>query len=111
MTKTIDISSLIPVGYENAISRMNLCIKARMTDRKVRKNIEMSDVLIINLGTGYFIPLDEEESLVKRYKYQEMARRQGINRKLQKVDSWLNVRKHNDDSFTDQIGLEEFMEI
>ena len=112
MRKYLDIASLVPVGYANAISRGNLCIRARMTDREVRRFIELSDVLIVNLGTGYFIPAEGEEHLVRQYRRQELARLKGNDRKIKKIDGWLRKKADKkDDECFEQISLEGIVEI
>lgn len=110
MERFIRIHELIPVGQRNAISRENLCIKAKMSDREVRKLIEMSDVLIINLGNGYFIPEKNERNLVRQYRHQELSRLLGNGEKIRKIDRWLR----KDEDLTpdgEQINISEFMEI
>ena len=108
MRKYLDIASLVPVGHANAISRGNLCIRARMTDREVRRFIELSDVLIVNLGTGYFIPGEGEEHLVRQYRRQELA--YSLNIKTAAVSRIYMLDKEDDESF-EQISLEGIVEI
>jgi hypothetical protein len=110
-TMIMNIAALIPVGQKNAISRENLCIRARMTDREVRKLIELSDVLIVNLGTGYFIPTEGEEHLVRQYRRQELARLKGNDRKIKKIDGWLRKKAESEeDEQFEQIGLEGILD-
>lgn len=109
MGKILNIAALVPVGYKNAISRENLCIKARMSDRDVRKLIELSDVLIINLGTGYFIPADNETRLVRQYRKQELSRLKGNNRKIKKIDGWLKKKKDDPDPEWRQMNIKDFL--
>ena len=55
------IETYIPTGKENAITRSDLARLLGMTDRAVRKEIELArerGELICNEGTGYFLAED-----------------------------------------------------
>jgi len=80
-----NIEEYIPTGSKNAISRDYLSKKLGMTDRAIRKAIAESDVPIINLGYGYFIPnmndeYDRHEALV--YCQQEINRIRSLQEKV-----------------------------
>lgn len=80
-----DIADMVPVGHENAVSRKYLASVTGLSDRMVRKAIEVSRSPIVNLGYGYFIP-DEHDaydrSEVSAYCAQERARVNAIELKL-----------------------------
>lgn len=107
--KQIRIQDYIPVGQRNAISRERLSINTGLPDRDVRRLIELSDELIINLGNGYFIPDKGEEHLVRQYRRQELSRMFGNDRKIKKIDSWLNKKE---ETFLEgeQMNISEFLE-
>lgn len=82
----MNIKNYIPEGYENAISRKNLCIATGLTDRKIRELIEEArrDTIIIsnNDGSGYWIypdnPTEKEKLLLQRYVKQQESRAKSI---------------------------------
>lgn len=85
--ESFDIASVIPVGSGNAVSRKWLCSVTAMSDRQVRKAIEMSDQPITNLGYGYFIPdmnNDNDRNEASVYYAQERARIRSLEEKLQR---------------------------
>ena len=65
------IEEYIPYGKDNAISREHLCRVARLSDRKMRQEIEdaRKRCPIINLqdGKGYYRPTAEEKSDVEAW--------------------------------------------
>jgi hypothetical protein len=76
--KKMNIVSLIPIGYENAITRAELRTLTGLPDRKVRDMIFQArrETPILNLqdGKGYFKPTEDERELVERYLKQEESR-------------------------------------
>ena len=72
--EAMDITKYIPIGYENAISRKDLCGKTGFKDRKIRELIEEArrDTIIIsnNDGSGYWIfpeePTEKEIEMLKK---------------------------------------------
>lgn len=66
----MNIMDYIPQGRESAVSRQALVDATGLTDRKVRKLIEVArrnGEIIINLGTGYYTT-DELPDLRRQYK-------------------------------------------
>lgn len=66
----MDIMKHIPHGKENAVSRQTLVALTGMSDRRVRKAIEIArrnGEIILNLGTGYYTT-DELPELRRQYK-------------------------------------------
>ena len=80
------IVDFIPEGYENAISRSELCAKTGISDRVVRDMIESErrHTIIIsnNDGSGYWLfpdnPTEEEKALLQRYVKQQESRAKSI---------------------------------
>jgi len=72
----------IPYGMSNAISRVELVEKMKVSDRKVRDLIAQArrDNVIINLqnGQGYFQPTEQELHYVEEFISQETARFKSI---------------------------------
>lgn len=62
----MNIAELIPVGSKNAIKREDLRVLSGLDDREMRRAINNSKELIINLsdGRGYFRPAPEDKGLV-----------------------------------------------
>lgn len=63
----MDIINLIPEGSRNAIGRADLAIKAGMTDRMVRREIqeakEKGEIILNTMdGNGYFRPVFPEDT-------------------------------------------------
>lgn len=56
-----DISQVIPVGNENAVTKSTIMNFTGFNERLVRDLIQQSETLIINVGDGYFIPNMEDE--------------------------------------------------
>lgn len=100
----INLEDYINVGHENAVSREYLCKVTGMTDRILRKTIEESDLPIINMGYGYYIPDMENEVdafEARKYVTQELARINTIEDKLQ--------RKFPDMLMENEPELEDFV--
>ena len=82
----MNIINYIPKGYENAISRKELCEKTGLQDRVVRALIEEArrETIIIsnNDGTGYWIypdhPTEKEKNLLNRFVKQQENRAKSI---------------------------------
>ena len=79
------VENAIQVGHANALSREYLSKITGMSDRMVRRAIELSTKPIVNMGYGYFIP-DENDSVDRAeahaYRQQETARARSIIEKL-----------------------------
>lgn len=80
----MDILEFIPFGKENAIKRQKLRDLTGLTDREMRRAIEVArkEVPIINLqdGRGYYRPDDKDD--IQRYVLQEQARATKILRNI-----------------------------
>jgi hypothetical protein len=78
----MSILDYIPYGEENAISREDLKQITGLTDRQMRKKIEIArettPILNFQGGKGYFIPTETEQHLVIRWIRQEVSRRRKI---------------------------------
>lgn len=82
----MNIVEYIPEGFENAISRKELCRITGLNDRIVRKLIEDArrNTIIIsnNDGSGYWLfpedPTEEEQMLLRRYVKQQESRAKSI---------------------------------
>lgn len=78
----MNILDYIPYGEENAISREDLKQITGLTDRQMRKKIEIArettPILNFQGGKGYFIPTETEQHLVIRWIRQEVSRRRKI---------------------------------
>lgn len=90
--QVLTVVDAIPTGRNNAIKRDALCAKVGMSDRKVRKMIELARVLgfiIINEqnGSGYY-QSDDLDEIERQYKQDTaramsiLARRKEIRRRL-----------------------------
>lgn len=81
------IENAIQVGHANALSREYLSKITGLSDRMVRKAIELSTRPIVNMGYGYFIP-DENDAVDRAeahaYRQQETARARSI---IEKIDN------------------------
>ena len=73
-----DIYVLIPIGHDHAISRASLAAACGMSDREMRRAIEIlrREYCICNDsdGKGYYRPRPDEYERVVRYDRQERAR-------------------------------------
>lgn len=91
--KKMDIVSLIPIGYENAITRSELCTLTGLPDRKVRDMIFQArrETPIINLqdGKGYFIPSENDRAHVEKFVKQETARLKSVGWALKSARGFL----------------------
>ena len=80
----MSILDYIPYGEENAISREDLKQITGLTDRQMRKKIEIArettPILNFQGGKGYFIPTETEQYLVIRWIRQEASRRRKIEK-------------------------------
>lgn len=82
----MDIINYIPEGFENAISRKQLCKKTGLGDRVVRKLIEEArrETIIVsnNDGSGYWIypenPTEHERHLLTVFVRQQERRAKSI---------------------------------
>ena len=82
----MNIIEYIPKGFENAISRKNLCKITGLNDRVMRERIEEArrhTIIISNPdGSGYWIypdnPTDEEQEHLRRYVKQQESRAKSI---------------------------------
>lgn len=82
----INIIDFIPEGYENAISRKNLCTLTGLSDREVRNLIEEArrNTIIIsnNDGSGYWLypqkPSKKDKELLYKYVKQQESRAKSI---------------------------------
>jgi len=65
----LNILDFIPTGSENAISREDLSRLTNLSDRQVRKHIELlkKNNAIINNGNGYFIPSSKDKLEIAEY--------------------------------------------
>lgn len=80
------ITDFIPEGFENAISRKELCRLTGLKDRDMRAMIEEArrDTIIISScdGSGYWLfpadPTDEEKMMLKKYVLQQERRAKSI---------------------------------
>lgn len=80
--ENINIVDYIPVGKKNAVTRLQLRIATRMSDRKIRDAIAEArrDIPIINdqSGRGYYIPTEEELPEARKFLEQEEHRAKSI---------------------------------
>ncbi len=82
----MNIIDYIPKGFENAISRKNLCITTGLDDRIIRKLIEEArrhTIIISNTdGSGYWIfpdnPTEYETMMLRKYVKQQESRAKSI---------------------------------
>lgn len=82
----MNIIDYIPKGYNNAISRKNLCIVTGLQDRVVRRLIEearRNTIIISNDdGSGYWRfpdePTAEEVALLHKFVHQQESRAKSI---------------------------------
>lgn len=81
----IIVENAIQVGHANALTREYLSKITGLSDRMVRRAIELSTKPIVNMGYGYFIP-DENDSIDRAeahaYRLQETARARSIIEKM-----------------------------
>lgn len=75
----------VPTGHQNAISRKFLSKMTGLNDRQVRQDISDSDLPIINIGNGYYIPdMNDPADIsdMRSYVCQEMARVHSLQSKI-----------------------------
>lgn len=84
------IIDAVPYGHENAVTRQELSRRTGEKDRDIRRAINASNELIINLqdGKGYFKPLPDEADLVNAWIHLFQARIRDENRRLMKAMEW-----------------------
>jgi len=85
--RILRIEELIPVGRKAAISRKELGLLTGISDREIRAVIEASDLPIINVGEGYFIPDrsdDTDLAIEATYIRSERMRANSIIEKLER---------------------------
>lgn len=86
----MNLLELIPKGNKNAISREELCRRAGITDRLVRRYIaELNGQgqIILNTGAGYFRYSGRmDDRYLNEYLATERARVRAINRKIRKME-------------------------
>lgn len=85
------VSNLIGTGQENAITLTDLIIKTGLTERQIRKAIEIirCECCIINNqdGRGYYLASNKQEA--ERYLKLETARAKTIFRRLKGTRKYL----------------------
>ena len=78
----MDIIEFIPTGRENAVTRVDLCKKTGLPDRKIRELIAQARrgncILNAQDGAGYFLPAESEKDLARSWLKQETARAKSI---------------------------------
>lgn len=78
----MSILDYIPYGENNAISREDLKQITGLTDRQMRKKIEIArettPILNFQGGKGYFIPTETEQHLIIKWLRQETNRAKRI---------------------------------
>ena len=86
----IAIEDIIPKGYENRIERREIVQRYGISDRLLRLMIAESEVPVVNIGNGYFIPTKKKKDrhIASIYKMQELARIKSIQKKLKKFKEY-----------------------
>lgn len=105
----IDLEQFIPVGHENAVSRKWLSSITGSSDRVVRRAIEVSELPIINMGYGYYIPDMENEvdrSEMQSYIAQERSRMRAIENRLDRKFGEFIATYDEPDIVDDYDGME-----
>lgn len=91
----MSILDYIPYGENNAISREDLKQITGLTDRQMRKKIEIArettPILNFQGGKGYFIPTETEQYLVIRWIRQEASRRRKIEKGILGAEKFLKA--------------------
>ena len=104
------IENYIPFGYANRISREKLVADTRLSDRKIRKELEEAllqrDTLIINIDNGYFRPDGslEDRQKAKTYLFREQARTISCSKRCKAIRRCLTPKADN----TGQMSLKDF---
>lgn len=94
------IDDFIPMGHENAITYDELCFDTGLTPRQIRREIEKSSAVILNLqdGKGFF-QFDPytaaEREFARKYSAQEKSRGWSCIKKAMRVDKALNKTNEN----------------
>ena len=105
------IENYIPFGYANRISREKLVADTRLSDRKIRKELEEAllqrDTLIINIDNGYFRPDGslEDRQKAKAYLFREQARTISCSKRCKAIRRCLTPKA---DNTTGQMSLKDF---
>lgn len=89
-----DIAEIIPTGYESRVSREWLVIMTGMSDRTIRQMIEASEMPIVNIDDGYFVPdmrSQKDRAFMKYYYARESKRARSVMRKLDKFRNYMNT--------------------
>lgn len=93
--ENFDIATIIPVGRANAVSRKYLTSKTGLSDRAVRKEIELSTAPIINMGYGYFIPDENDAYDMSEKEAYCLQERQRIQTLVDKMNAkFPNITNH-----------------
>lgn len=94
----MNIVDYIPYGHEHAVTRKQLRRMTGKGDRAVREMIFAArrETPILNLqdGKGYFIPTEEECTLVTRYIAQETKRLKSIGWALKSAKRYMRGREN-----------------
>lgn len=89
----MDLTEIIPIGRKNAISRLQLRAKTRLSDRAMREQIAETrrNISIINdqTGIGYYIPSEEDLPEAKAFLKQEEARAKSIFWSIRGLRKWI----------------------
>lgn len=106
------IEELIPKGYANRVTREYLHRVTGMSDRKVRKEIELAAgrCLIVSCDGGYFQRKDEnDDPYIREYYEKEWARFKTQRKKLDQMRKALNIihPKPDRNQFPGQMSLFE----
>lgn len=94
------IEDYIPMGHENAITYDELVYDTGLTPRQIRRAIEKSEAVILNLqdGKGFFQfdPYTKaEREFAKKYAAQEKSRGWSCIKKAMKAEKSLNKTNEN----------------
>lgn len=109
----MQIEDYIPFGYQNRISRYSLSSSSRLSDRRMRKEIENAllerNVLIINIDDGYFRPdgSPEDKERAKAYLLREQARTSSCNKRCKAIIKCLKP-KREDELSKNQMSLADY---
>ena len=104
------IENYIPFGYANRISRRKLVSDTKMSDRKIRQELEdallLRGTLVINIDNGYFQPDGslEDRQKAKAYLYREQMRTSSCSKRCKAIRQCLTPKVDD----TGQMSLKEF---
>lgn len=108
-----NVEGRIPTGRARAITRKELVALTGLDDRSVRLAISRSELPIINLGYGYFIPdTNDEVDMIEMHAYvsQEHARiaslSEKINTKFANLETLYHENVHTEDNIVEINGDE-----